>query len=106
MKKLINLLLLTVMFFSIAHGVVLEDEFRNHCTIQEYVSEFDHAIEQHDEHKGDCCETHFMFHLSFLLPEIFSLFEMNEEVFVTQTHLLTNPYAYNKNSFRPPIFNI
>ncbi len=37
MKKLINLLLLTVMSFSIAHGVV-----------KEYVSEFDHAIKHHD----------------------------------------------------------
>ena len=48
MKKLINLLLLTVMSFSIAHGVVLENDFGDHCLEKEYVSEFDHAIKHHD----------------------------------------------------------
>ena len=107
MNKLINLLLLVVMSFSIAHGVVLDTHNEeSHCSVQEYVAEFSAPIHQDEaqhEHENDSCDSHYMFHVSFLLPDTFSLFEMNEEVFVTQTQPSTNHYSYNKNSFRPPI---
>ena len=91
------------MFFSIAHGVVLEDEFRHHCTVQEYVGEFDHAIEHHDDHKGDCCESHFMFHLSFLLPDTLSFFEQIALDTTIEYNLHLNDTLYFNNTFRPPI---
>ena len=103
MKKLINLLLLTVMFFSIAHGVVLENDFGDHCSVKEYVSEFDHAIEHHDDHKGDCCETHFMFHLSFVLPDNLSFFEQITLDTTIEYNLHLNNALYFNNTFRPPI---
>jgi hypothetical protein len=106
MNKLISLFLLVVMSFSIAHGVVLDthDE-ESHCSVQEYVAEFSAPIHNDDahEHENDACDSHYIFHVSFLLPESFSLFEMNQEVFVVQTQPLKNHYAYQKNSFRPPI---
>ena len=104
MRKLINLLLLTVMFFSIAHGVVFESDSANHCSVKEYVSEFDHAIaEHHDEHEDNCCETHFMFHLSFLLPDTLSLFEEIALDTTIEYHLHLNDTLYFNNTFRPPI---
>ncbi len=104
MKKLINLLLLTVMFFSIAHGVVLENNFSDHCSVKEYVSEFDHAIiEHHDEHKSDCCESHFMFHLSFLLPDMPSFLKYITLRSTIEYHLHLNDTLYFNNTFRPPI---
>ncbi len=103
MRKLINLLLLIVMFFSIAHGVVLENDFGDHCSVKEYVSEFDHAIEHHDEHEDNCCETHFMFHLSFLLPEPLFLFEEIALDTTIEYHLHLNDTLYFNNTFRPPI---
>ncbi len=104
MRKLINLLLLTVMFFSIAHGVVFESDSANHCSVKEYVSEFDHAIaEHHDEHKDNCCEIHFMFHLSFLLPNISYFFEDIALSSTIEYNLHLNDTAYFNNTFRPPI---
>jgi len=108
MNKLINLLLLVVMFFSIAHGVLLEDDYEaNHCSIEEYVSEFSVPLAHDKSHKYEChnnaCEIHFMFHLSFLLPDIFSLSHMTEEEFTTSLQASINHYAYQDNTFRPPI---
>jgi len=108
MNKLINLLLLVVMSFSIAHGVVLEDDYEsNHCSIQEYVAEFSLPHEHGDSHEKkyahDSCETHYMFHLSFLLPDMFSLSPMIEEEFTTSLEVSINHYAYQDNTFRPPI---
>ena len=105
MNKIINLLLLVVISFSIAHGVVLDRHADEHCSIQEYVAEFSTPdVHRGDiEHEKDGCDSHYMFHISFLLPDTFSIFEMNQEEFVSQMQPSTNHYSYNKNSFRPPI---
>jgi len=105
MKKILNLLLLVAISFSIAHGVILDIHQDEHCSVQEFVTEFSHPI-QHDidEHEGDLCNSHFMLHLSFILPSNFLLSE------ITQTHFsvpfLTpfKSYSHVNNSFRPPIY--
>ena len=107
MKKLINLLLLTVMFFSIAHGVVFKNDSVNHCSVQEYLSEFDHAMdEHHNDHKYNCCEIHFMFHLSFLLPDNISFFEHIVLNSTIEYSLHLNDTLLPHNIFRPPVSNI
>ena len=103
MKKLINILLLFVLSFSIAHGVVLDRHQDEHCSLQEYVAEFSQAIEHHDEHKGDMCDSHFMFHIVYLVPTNYTLLEISNENFIREFYLLSSPYFYQKNSFRPPI---
>jgi len=105
MNKLINLLLLVVMSFSIAHGVVLNDDYKtNHCSVQEYVSEFSEPIIHHkNKHKNDACESHYMFHISFLLPDTFSLLLVNKKIFIRDSKLLTNTNTFPNNTFRPPI---
>ena len=104
MNQLIKLLLLFVMSFSIAHGVVVDVHPSEHCSVQEFVAEFSHPI-QHDidEHKGDLCNSHFMLHLSFILPPNFLLSEISKS---NVRLLFTTPikkYLYINNSFRPPI---
>jgi hypothetical protein len=105
MKKLINLLLLFVMSFSIAHGVVFDEHEDSHCSVKEYVAEFSVPIYHDETHhdKSDICDTHFMFHVSFLLPSNFSLFELNQSNFRASFQDLYAPFSYINNSFRPPI---
>ena len=92
------------MFFSIAHGVVLESDSANHCSVKEYISEFDQAIsEHHDEHKDNCCEMHFMFHLSFLLPATLSFVEETTLNSTIEYNLHLNNTLHINNTFRPPI---
>ena len=106
MNKLINLLLLVVMSFSIAHGVVIDthDE-ESHCSVQEYVAEFSAPIHDDDlhEHESDTCDSHYMFHISFLLPQNFSLFELTRTDVIAQPTFLAYPFLNTENSFRPPI---
>ncbi len=103
MNKIINLFLLVVMSFSIAHGVVLDQHADEHCSIQEYVAEFSMFDIHHDEHENDACDSHCMFHISFLLPDTLSLYEMQQEVFVLPLLSSENHFLYQKNTFRPPI---
>ena len=103
MNKLINLLLLTVMFFSIAHGVVLENEFAEHCSVAEYIDEFNHPADHQDEHNSEICESHFMFHISFLLPDRLPLLESHSFNSTIEYKLHLNDVPYKENSFRPPI---
>ena len=104
MQKILSLLLLVVMSFSIAHGVILDIHQDEHCSVQEFVAEFSHPI-QHDidEHDGDLCNSHFMLHLSFLIPSSFILSDIKQETINLpfKPHLST--YSHVNNTFRPPI---
>jgi len=107
MKKIINLFLLVAMSFSIAHGVVLDthDE-ESHCSVQEYVAEFSAPVHEHEEeheYANDACDSHYMFHISFLLPESFSLYEVKYNAFVLPLLSSQNHFSYQENTFRPPI---
>ena len=103
MNKLINLLLLTVMFFSVAHGVVLEDDFSKHCNVAEYIDEFDHPTTHHDDHDSELCESHFMFHISFLLPDRLTPLEAYSFNSPIDYKLHLNDVTHQNNTFRPPI---
>ncbi|CAA6803844.1 MAG: Unknown protein [uncultured Sulfurovum sp.] len=105
MNRLINLLLLVVMFFSIAHGVVLDDYAESDCSIKEYVTEFStpHSHEDNHQDESDVCSTHYMFHISFLLPESFQLFHSKVLTFVEIHEAKDNSSLFENNTFRPPI---
>ena len=104
MKKLINLILLIAISFSIAHGVLLDTHKDSHCSVQEFVEEFSHPI-HHDveDHDGDLCNSHFMLHISFLIPTTFSLLEIDQVVNIDPFYMHLKHYNYKENSFRPPI---
>ena len=105
MKKILSLLLLVVMSFSIAHGVVLDiHQDEQHCSAQEFVAEFSHPI-QHDidEHDGDLCNSHFMLHLTFILPPTFLLLDIKQLNLNLPFQEPSNSHSYINNSFRPPI---
>lgn len=106
MKKLINLFLLSAMFFSIAHGVVLKQEYAfEHCSIEEYISEFSapDVHEYHEEHENNACDSHYIFHISFLVPETFALSEFQVKLSLLPTYNAQHLFTYQKNTFRPPI---
>jgi|GEM_PF-1380135 len=104
MKKLIILILLIAISFSIAHGVVLDTHQDEHCSMQEFVAEFSQPI-QHDmdDHDGDLCNTHFMLHTSFLVPTHFSLVDIDRVAFIVILHPFFYSYIDLNNTFRPPI---
>ena len=105
MKKLISYILLIAISFSIAHGVVLDTHEDEHCSIQEFVAEFSEPVSHDDlhEHENDTCDSHYIFHVSFLLPDTFALFSLKREGFVFAPNFLFNPLFELDNSFRPPI---
>ena len=104
MKKLINLILLIAISFSVAHGVVLDIHQDEHCSVQEYVAEFSQPINHDmDEHAGDLCNSHFMLHISFLIPTSFSLLEIDKFRSIEPFYAHLNVYHYQENTFRPPI---
>ena len=93
------------MSFSIAHEVVVSSHTQSHCSAKEYVAEFSAPI-HHDgehEHKNDICDSHFMFHLSSLLPPPFTLFEIEQDDFQHHFKIVFLTYSHINNSFRPPI---
>jgi len=104
MKRLINIIILISISFSIAHGVMLDTHQDEHCSIQEFVAEFSEPIQHEiDQHKGDICNTHFMLHISFLIPTTFTLTEIEDSEYVTPYISITYYYIDLSNSFRPPI---
>lgn len=104
MNKLINLLLLVVMSFSIAHGVVLNNTYEDsHCSVEEYVAKFSEPIHHEDIHKNDASDFHYLFHISFLLPDVFSLFVVNKKIFIADSESFTHTNTFPNNTFRPPI---
>jgi len=104
MKRLINLILLISISFSIAHGVLLDIHKENHCSIKEFAEEFSHPIEHElGEHNGDLCNSHFMLHLPFLIPTSFSLLEMKVLFAIEPFYTTLNHYYYKASTFRPPI---
>jgi len=106
MNKLISLLLLVIISFSIAHGVVLNDKHKDsHCSVQEYISEFSEPVHHEDmhEHESDACDSHYLFHISFLLPDIFSLLLVDKKISIVNREEFTHTNSFPNNTFRPPI---
>jgi len=104
MTPLINLLILISISFSIAHGVIIDTHQDNHCSINEFVVEFSEPL-THDieEHNGDLCNTHFMLHISFILPINFLLEAIKIDKDRVEINPFTYSYIYLDNTFRPPI---
>ena len=108
MNRFINLLLLVVMSFSIAHGVVLDDAYEgSHCSPQDYIAEFSKPVyheEIHEhENENDTCDSHYIFHIPFLLPDTFSLLEIDKQILIFHRDYFQKPFNHRDNSFRPPI---
>lgn len=69
-KNLLSLLLLLALGFSIVHEFVIthHEKSHQHCDVTEYVLEFSKPVaDMHDS--GDLCESHHLFHVSFILTQ-------------------------------------
>jgi len=96
------------MSFSIAHGMMFGVEKEDHCSPKEFVAEFSPSVHHNEhkheqEHEPDFCDTHCMFHISFLLPASFLLFEIDRDISAIYSDI---PFYFSLHSnltFRPPI---
>ncbi|MCK9491012.1 MAG: hypothetical protein M0Q24_02895 [Sulfurimonas sp.] len=98
MKKLITLSLLFVIGFSILHEyvyVALEDD---HCTVVEYISEFD-TPQPH----GDLCSIHFEYHQSYLLSKKVMLQNIDYKVTANKTDKEIYNFKTHLEFYKPPI---
>lgn len=108
MKKIIAILLLIAMGFSILHAVVVDYNHKNHCEGIEYHDdssvhlEHDEEIEHH-HNGGDVCETHFIFHLPFLVPEQKSFLTTLSLQKKIAYQIYLNDLSPKNSTFRPPI---
>jgi len=102
MNRLINILILIAMSLSIAHGVVFNMHNDEHCTAQEFSIEMSQPL-VHDGDSDDMCSIHFIFHLSFLVPEEFYLPQSSNHKEAIYPLMDFYPLSFPNNSFRPPI---
>lgn len=63
-KKLVLLVLLLVMSFSLVHEFAFAYFDDDHCTTSEYIAE----LEGPTEH-GDICDIHYEYHNAYILPQ-------------------------------------
>ncbi|WP_321779485.1 hypothetical protein [Sulfurimonas sp.] len=96
--KLINILLLLILCFSISHGFIIKNE--QHSDALEYVSEFSHDV--HDE-LNKSCDFHCEFHTSYILTDIFFL--KTNHTPTLKVSSITKLYFYHPSEsfLKPPI---
>ena len=96
---LLRLVLLSAMFFNIAHASVIASE--EHCvheSVSEYVQEMDHGTEC-----DDLCHFHHLFHFSAIITPVVEV--MPEAAHTEQPHaeLLTYHPPFRETENKPPI---
>lgn len=93
-----TILLLLSFSFSIVNDFVIENNEKDHCSIQQYVQEFSQPT-----HCGDLCDIRYMFHISFILPAQTQLVTFESHTFApiynSEYYISHNP----PSTFRPPI---
>jgi hypothetical protein len=98
-NKIVLIFLLLSMSFSIVHGLVLGHDDA-HCGVESYLEEFDSPSDHCDD---DACNSHFMFHISYILPTQHTMLQEIQINLAPKTQL----FKYNLNLliefFKPPI---
>jgi len=97
-KRLLIFILLFTIGFEILHAFTFAEIDTNSCTVQEYTEEF-----KQPTNKGDICDIHFEYHISYILPD-----SINSITYIeTKTPIqVTKQVFQTKNTvslFRPPI---
>ena len=97
-KKILMFILLFTIGFQILHAFTFAEIDTNSCTVQEYTEEFKQPTD-----KGDICDIHFEYHMSYILPD-----NVNSITYIeTKTPIqITRQVFKTKSSvslFRPPI---
>jgi len=96
--KLLNILLLLLLSFSISHAFIIEDE--HHSSVNEYIDEFSHSL--HDD-ADKPCDLHCEFHISYILTDAFCI-QTNSQI-TLQPFSKSKLYIYHLlyNFLKPPI---
>jgi hypothetical protein len=101
-KKLLTLVVLLSISFSVVHAYVIEALDTHECHVSEYV----HNINDADNSlavSDDICHLHHFFHISFILPEI----KLPLLAVIFNVHPLSYESSYEYDSYdnflKPPI---
>jgi len=106
-KYIINILLITVISFSIVHEIVIDDYNDGHCLVSEHLLEYSqpvfHDNFEHASEDDELCEHHYIFHLSYILNfyQVVIDFHLKNQKPITVTKNYINSYKTTK--FKPPI---
>jgi hypothetical protein len=105
MKKIVHIFLLFIFSFTISHGIILDIHQEKHCSVQSYVDEFSKPIQNsNNEYKSDFCSNHYLLHISFIIPSLFSLPKLDRPLVILSKEVSRYEFLHIKNNFRPPIF--
>ena len=100
-QKLISVIVLFMMSFSVLHAYVIDAVDEDHCSISEYVQELDQCSEH--EISADICDIHHAFHTPFVLLETTTdskkILVFTPLVFQVKTY----NFQLNNTPIRPPI---
>ncbi|WP_084722056.1 hypothetical protein [Sulfurovum lithotrophicum] len=98
-SAILKLLLLSALFFNIAHAVVIASE--EHCvheSAKEYVQEVDHGTKC-----GDLCDFHHFFHMSAIITPVIQHMPTIQHAEQPDTKLLTYHPPFKETENKPPI---
>ena len=98
-KKLINILLLLVLSFSISHAFIIEHQ-HHHSNVHEYVNEFSHTMH---EHTDDDYDFHCEFHISYILADNLYIKPTAPNSSNVNSRSITYVYYSSENFLKPPI---
>ena len=97
--RLLQLLLLLMMMFNIAHASIIVAE--DHCTHEnagKYITEQDH-----DTKCGDLCDFHHLFHFSAIIASPTALSDTSAHIEQTDAKELTYHSPFQETANKPPI---
>jgi hypothetical protein len=98
MKKLVTLIVLFVIGFSVIHEYVYVALDDDHCSAIEYISEFE-APQSH----GAICEIHFEYHQSYLLSQEVLLQDIDYKIIPSKIDKEIYNFKTHLKFYKPPI---
>ncbi len=100
-RKLLHILLLIAMHFSMLHAFTISFLDEDHCSVESYVQEIN-TISTH-ELSGDICDIHHAFHVPFLLPELELFLAQSIESETPLADVSTHDFTTPQRFLKPPI---
>lgn len=97
-KKLVLLVLLLVMSFSLVHEFAFAYFDDDHCTTSEYIAE----LEGPTEH-GDICDVHYEHHITYILTSIDIKFDSIHKSINKHSENTSYLFKTYSKTIKPPI---
>jgi hypothetical protein len=103
-KKLLSLLLLFALSFSIIHefAIALYEDSHSHCDVVHYIKEFSEPVCDTDD-QNNLCVSHYLFHISFILSNPVKLITGKQVSSVPKSNSFFYPTLIPQTFLKPPI---